>query len=413
MSQTDSGWGAAPTANYEQLAQQYRPLFADIRAGAIERELQRQLPFEQIAWLKQSGFTALRVPKSAGGQGATLPELFNLLIELGEADSNLVQSIRGHLGFVENVLSSGNNTWRDTWLSRLGRGEIVGPAWSETGEARQSTFSTRIQRSGNQWQLNGKKFYTTGSLYSDWIDVGLTDENNQGVSVTVSRTAPGVTVLDDWDGFGQTLTASGTAIFDNVVIQDDDINEEAHFKYSPAFFQLVHLATIAGLGRAQSSEVAALVAARKRTYSNGNASRAAQDAQILQVVGRLRGAAYSSGAIVLHAAHALERAFVAQQSGDQEQANHAVTIAELEVSQSLNVVTDLLVNASSILFDALGASATLKPLGLDRFWRNVRTLSSHNPRVYKDRIVGDFAVNGTLPPEQWRIGVADNDTDIK
>lgn len=407
MSHIESGWGAGPSSRYEQLAERFRPVFQNIRAGAIERELQRQLPLEQIAWLKQSGFTALRVPESHGGLGATLTELFALLIELGEADSNLVQSIRGHLGFVENVLNSGSSAFRDKWLTRLGRGEIVGPAWSETGDARQSEFSTRIARSGESWRLNGRKFYTTGSLYSDWIDIGITDENGKGVSVTVSRTAEGVTVLDDWNGFGQTLTASGTAIFANVAIAADDINEEIHFRYSPAFYQLIHLATLAGIGRAQSGEVAQQVASRTRTYSNGNAPRAAQDAQILQVVGRLRGAAYSSGAIVLHAASAVQRAYDAHFSGDQEVENHAVAIAELEVSQSLNVVSDLLLNASSTLFDALGASATLKPLALDRFWRNVRTLSSHNPRIYKDRIVGDFAVNGTLPPEQWRIGVAD------
>ncbi|ORM57546.1 monooxygenase [Pantoea rodasii] len=410
MSQTESGWGTGPSAQYEQLAERFRPLFARIRAGAIERELHRQSPAEQIEWLKQSGFTALRVPTLKGGQGATLPELFNLLIELGEADSNLVQSLRGHFGFVENVLSSRDPAFKEQWLARIGRGDIIGPAWSETGEARQSVFTTRIQRNGDHWRLEGKKFYTTGSLYSEWINVGLTDEHDQGVSVTVSRTAPGVTVLDDWNGFGQTLTASGTAIFDNVAIQQADISQEAHFGYSPAFYQLIHLATLAGIGRAQSGEVAAQVAARTRTYSNGNAPRAAEDAQVLQVVGRLRSAAYTSGAIVLHAAQALQRAFDSQQQNDPSQLAHAVALAELEVSQSLNVVTDLLLNASSTLFDALGASATLKPLALDRFWRNVRTLSSHNPRIYKDRIVGDFAVNGTLPPEQWRIGIADTVT---
>ncbi len=407
MSQFESGWGADPSAKYQHLAEQFRPLFASIRAGAIERELHRQPPLEEIEWLKQSGFTALRLPKSAGGHGATLPELFNLLIELGEADSNLVQLLRGHFGFVENVLNSRNPDFQNQWFTRIGRGEIIGPAWSETGEAQQSIFSTHIKRDGDQWRLDGKKFYTTGSLYSEWINIGLTDENEKGISVTVARTAPGVHVLDDWNGFGQTLTASGTAIFENVAIHQSDINKDAHFDYSPAFYQLIHLATLAGIGRAQSHEVATLVAARTRTYSNGNAPRAAEDAQVLQVVGRLRGAAYSSGAIVLHAAQALQRAFEAHQNGDEQQLTRVVALAELEVSQSLNVVTDLLLNASSTLFDALGASATLKPLALDRFWRNVRTLSSHNPRIYKDRIVGDFAVNGRLPPEQWRIGVAE------
>ena len=102
-----------------------------------------------------------------------------MLIEPGEADSNLVQSIRGHLGFVENVLNSDNPRRRENWLPRLGRGDIVGPAWSEAGDVQQSAFSTRLEQIGNQWRIDGKKFYTTGSLYSDWIDVGISNETGK------------------------------------------------------------------------------------------------------------------------------------------------------------------------------------------------------------------------------------------
>lgn len=412
MSQIEKAWGAGPSAKYEQLAARFRPLFKRIREGVIERELTRKLPIEQLAWLKAAGFTALRVPKQYGGSDVSLPELFNLLIELGEADSNLVQALRGHFGFVESLISSENTERQAHWLPLLGKGDIVGLAWSETGEARQQTFSTRLVESNGRWTLNGKKFYTTGSFYADWIDIGLQDEQGNLQGLTVSRHAPGVTVLDDWNGFGQNQTASGTAIFDQVVVAATDVYQEPNFRYATGFYQLVHLATLAGIGRAQSDEVAQHVAQRTRTYSNGNAPRAAQDAQILQVVGKVRGAAYSSSAIVLKNAEALQRAFDASHA-DEDLKAQVNAIAELAVSQALSVVTDLLLTSSTLIFDALGASATLKPLALDRFWRNVRTLSSHNPRIYKDRIVGDFAVNGTLPPYQWRIGVADENTGEK
>lgn len=406
MSQIERAWGAGASSEYEQLAERFRPLFARIRTGTIERELKRQLPLEQLTWLKEAGFTSLRVPKQYGGSAISLPELFNLLIELGEADSNLVQALRGHFGFVESLISSENLQRQAHWLPLIGKGDIVGLAWSETGEARQQNFSTRIEEHNGRLMLSGKKFYTTGSLYADWIDIGLQDEQGNLQGITVARHAPGVTVLDDWNGFGQTLTASGTAIFDQVAVTAPDIYQEPNFLYATGFYQLVHLATLAGIGRAQTDEVAQHVAQRTRTYSNGNAPRAAQDAQILQVVGKVRGAAYASSAIVLKSAEALQRAFEAGHA-DEAWKVQVNAIAELEVSQALNVVTDLLLSSSTLLFDALGASATLKPLALDRFWRNVRTLSSHNPRIYKDRIVGDFAVNGTLPPYQWRIGVAD------
>ncbi|MCS3743959.1 alkylation response protein AidB-like acyl-CoA dehydrogenase [Rhizobium sp. BK661] len=222
--------------------------------------------------------------------------------------------------------------------------------------------------------------------------------------------APGVEIIDDWDGFGQSLTASGTARFRDVEIADELIKPSAvRFSYSGGFFQLVHLASLAGIGRAAANDLARHVAARRRVYSRGNASRSAEDPQIQQVVGKVRGAAYSAGAIVLQAAGALQRAYEANQNGDQDQIAVAGRNAELEVSQSVTVVTSLILDASTVLFDALGASAAKRCHGLDRHWRNARTIASHNPRIYHDRIVGDFAVNGTIPGPQAGVGVARQD----
>ncbi|WP_296261134.1 MULTISPECIES: acyl-CoA dehydrogenase family protein [unclassified Pseudomonas] len=405
--QVNAAWGAGPSARYEQLAERFRPLFANLREGAISRELERRLPVEELQLLKASGFTALRVPKEYGGTGVTLPELTNLLIELGEADSNLVQALRGHLGFTENLLNSGDEERRKVWFERLVRGETVGPATGEVGDTAQSHLNSRLYLDGEQWRIDGNKFYTTGCLYSDWIDVAVSDHDDKRVFVTVHRDAEGVEVVDDWNGFGQRLTASGTTHVRGVAVDPRNIvSVDDKFQYSPALYQIVHLANLAGIGRALSGEVAAAVAKRTRSFSNGNATRVAQDPQVLQVVGSLRAAAYSAGAIVLKTAEALERAYQARLSGDSQVLKQAVNIAELEIAQSQTIVSDLILDASTRMFDALSASATLRPLGLDRFWRNARTLTSHNPRIYKDRIVGDFAVNGTPPPAQWKIGVA-------
>jgi alkylation response protein AidB-like acyl-CoA dehydrogenase len=407
MTQIDAAWGAGPTARYEQLAERFRPLFAQLREGAIERERQRRLPVQELQQLKVSGFTAVRVPVAYGGAGASLTELTNLLIELGEADSNLVQALRGHFGFTENVLNSRDPARQQLWLERIGRGETVGPATGEIGQAAQAQHSSRLYLDGEQWRIDGSKFYTTGCLYSDWLDVTVSDYEGKRMFVTVRRDDPGVEVIDDWDGFGQTLTASGTTHLRSVAVDPRNIvSNEERFQYSPAFYQIFHLANLAGIGRALSGELAAAVGQRTRSFSHGNAPRVAQDPQVLQVVGSVRAAAYSAGAIVLKNAEALQRAYEASQQDDADVLTHAVNIAELEVAQAQTIVSDLIIDASSRLFDALSASATLRPQGLDRFWRNARTLASHNPRIYKDRIIGDFAVNGTPPPAQWKIGVA-------
>jgi len=406
MSQFEQGWGTDPSALYEVLAARFRPVFARIRDGAVQRERDRKLPLEQVGWLKEARFGALRVPASHGGFGASLPELANLLIELSEADSNLTQGLRGHFGFAEDIVNTRVEERRALWLPRLVRGDIVGNAWTEIGDASVAGFSTRVTRQGDGWRLNGAKYYTTGSYYADWIDVGASDEDDKGVGATVARDAPGVLVVDDWDGFGQTLTVSGTATFTDVPVAPGHlVPDEGRPKYFPAFFQIVHLATLAGIARAAATEAASLVAARRRTYSHANGPRAAQDPQVLQVIGRVRGAAYAAGAIVLRTAQAVQVAHDAHVTADEAAEDAAVALAELEVCQSLTVVSELVLSATTLLFDALGASAIGRQHSLDRYWRNARTLASHNPRIYKDRIVGDFAVNGTRPPPQWRIGL--------
>jgi alkylation response protein AidB-like acyl-CoA dehydrogenase len=146
------------------------------------------------------------------------------------------------------------------------------------------------------------------------------------------------------------------------------------------------------------------VAERQRTFSHGVGDRAGRDPQILQVVGRVQSHAYAAGAVTLQASVALQRAHEAALLRDPAAVEAANIRAELEIAQAQTVVANLVLEATAQAFDALGASATLRSKGLDRHWRNARTISSHNPLVYKERIVGDFAVNRTLPPFQWHIG---------
>ncbi|ENV48520.1 hypothetical protein P255_00022 [Acinetobacter brisouii CIP 110357] len=410
-SQIYAAWGQGPSSRYDELAQHFRPVFAKIQAGTLQREQQRILPYEQLQWLKDSGFTRLRLLKAFGGFDATISELFALLVELAQADSNLPQALRVHFGFTEDVLISQDPAFKARWLKRIAAGETIGSAWSEGGKESRDQFQTHIYRDPQgRLRLKGQKYYTTGSLYADWIEVGIQDLTGESASVLVPRNSEGVEVLDDWNGFGQKLTASGTAIFNDVLIDPSEILVDGtRFKYSAAYYQLVQLAIITGLGRAASYELSRAVEQRSRNYTHANSQFVRDDPQILQVVGQVRGAAYSAGAIIEKVAQSLQRTYLAALQGNAEYEEQQNALAELETAQSQTVITQLILNASTVLFDALGASASDQRYALDRFWRNVRTLSSHNPRVFKDRIVGDFSVNGTLPPYQWRIGDVSQD----
>jgi alkylation response protein AidB-like acyl-CoA dehydrogenase len=396
-------WGAAPSRRYEDLAAPFRPLFRRIQEGAIQRERNRVLPFEEIRWLKDAGFGAVRAPQEYGGRGATLPELFALLTELAEADSNLTQALRVHFAYVEDVLNSQDHGRRERWFRRFVDGAIVGGAWTEIGDAKMASFSTRLSTKNGRLTLTGEKYYTTGSLFADWIDVGAVNDADETVSAVVAATAPGVEIVDDWDGFGQKLTASGAATFTEVPVEPEHVaSGEDRFGYSAAFVQQVHHATLVGIARAASGDAARAVAQRRRNYSHAAASRSSADPQVLQVVGRVHSLTYAAGAVMLKAAEALERSFEHRDRTDlREGANIA---AEIEIAQAQTTISALVLEATSALFDALGASATSVSKSFDRYWRNARTVTSHNPRIYKDRIVGDFVVNGTPPPFQWRIG---------
>lgn len=385
------------------LHDRFAPVFEQIRRKALHAELNRELPFDQIRLLKDSGFTALRVPVAHGGLGASLEDLFSLITALATADSNIAQALRAHFGFIEHLLSEPAGPYRTKWLDRLGTGQTAGAAAAEGPASKRDLFSTTLSRTDGQWVINGSKFFTTGSLYADWLTVTGTTEDGQTVKTLAARNDPGLEIVDDWDGIGQRLTASGTAHFRNVHTEEDDLRYgNTAFPHSQAFFQLYHLATVAGIARAAATDVADAVRRRKRTFSHGNADLPAEDPQILEVVGHVFSGAYIAGAAVERAARAIQ----AVADNPAPELDLTVARAELEVWQVQDRILPLVLEATTALFDALSGGATLRVAGLDRHWRNVRTLGNHNPRVYRTRVVGDYAVNGTLPPLQWRVGVA-------
>jgi len=392
--------------DYTALAERFRPIFQRIADGAVEREQTRSLPYEPIKWLKEAGFGAVRVPVEYGGGGASLPQLFELLIELAAADSNVPQALRGHFAFAEDRLNAPPGAARDVWFKRFVEGDIVGCAWTEIGNVAIGDVVTQVSPDGEKWKLNGEKFYSTGSLFSDWIDVyAQRSDTGSDVIAAIRTHQPGVVQSDDWDGFGQRTTGSGTSRFTDAVVEAENlIDFSTRFKYQTAFYQLVLLATLAGIGRAALKDVAHQVRSRKRIYSHGNAAHVSQDAQIQQVVGEVAALVYAAEASALKATLPLQRAYLARFGGDEAQEHAANVAAEIDSATAQVVVSELIQRATTTLFNALGASDIRQGKSLDRHWRNARTVSSHNPVIYKARIVGDWVINGTEPPFVWQIG---------
>ena len=399
------------SADYQALANKYRPIFDKIAQGTVQREQQRILPFEQIQWLKQAGFGAVRIPVEQGGDGASIPQLFQLLIELSKADSNVTQALRGHFAFVEDRLNAQRDADQSHWFKRFVVGEIAGNAWTEIGTVKIGDVITKVTSQANQWIVNGQKYYTTGSIFAEWLDLFAQIEETGELVIAATRTAQdGVTIEDDWDGFGQRTTGSGTTTLVNANVEEV-IPFDTRFKYQTAFYQLFHLATLTGIAQAAVEEFKQQVRQRTRVFSHGNGDRVDQDVQVLQVIGKASAQAYAAEAITIQAAHAAQRAYQIHFAQDSHAEKELNILAEIESAQGQVVIADLVLQLTSNLFNALSASAASSEKSLDRFWRNARTVSSHNPLIYKEKSIGDWEVNGTEPIYAWQIGGGSKETE--
>lgn len=397
----------AATADRAALLAQFAPLFDRIADGAVERERTRTLPHEQVRWLAEAGFTAVTVPVDAGGSGASASDLFALLIRLAEADSNLPQLLRAHFSFVEELLLDDEVVRRDQWLERIALGDVFGNASHERSTATVGRLSTHLVPDGDGWRLHGEKHYSTGTIFADWTTVTAETPDGHVVGVTVPVHEEGVDVRDDWNGFGQRLTGSGTTRFDGVPVELWQLRAERGDRRTPlpAFLQTVLLASLAGVARAAARDAVAFVRSRTRHYQHGAGETATRDPLVQSVVGRIAADAVAAEALVLHAAQALDIARDAITS-DGSDAGLLVEAAELRTIEVQQNVVELVLRATTTLFEVGGASATDRDRALDRHWRNARTLSSHNPLVFQQRIIGDHLINGADLQYFWATGEA-------
>lgn len=386
-----------------QLHERFAPVFQRIAQGAVQREQERTLAFDAVAWLKDVGFGALRVPRSQGGLGATLPELFALLIELGSADSNLPQIVRAHFGFVEGRLVSQDSDSQADWFPKVVAGQLWGAAMAERSDT--TTNSVTLKPTADGWQLDGQKYYCTGTLYADWIAVAAAD-GADFISVVVPTDAPGVTRVDDWDGFGQRLSGSGTTRFDRVAVPEHQVlrrfkpGELRAESYISAFYQLFHLATLAGIARAALRDAVEFVQGRTRAFGIPGQSSPRLDPLVQRVIGKLSSLSYAADSLVQATAQVLQTTHEAVLDGSISEAQYVD--ADVRTYQAQQVILPLVLEATSLLFEVGGASATSQVRRLDRHWRNARTLASHNPAIYRERALGDFYLNDVSPAAAWR-----------
>ena len=382
-------------------------LITSIGDGALERERTGERPFAAIDLVRQAGLGALRVPSEDGGGGATLRELFATVIDLAAADVNVAHILRGHFAHVEERLRLGAEERSRVIALALG-GKIVGNASTELGStpAGAFTWQTKLTTDGDGYRLNGRKYFTTGTLYADYAEVLASNPEGATVIVLVPTDRAGVTVLDDWDGMGQRATGTGTAIFDDVAVSADETlqfappdadTEPPALYHSGAFFQLYVTALEAGVLHALRKDAVAHVHQRSRSFAWAPSPSAPDDPLLQREIGQIASAAFAAEATVLAAADALAAAYDADVAGTDPNLDLAHE-ASLQAAAAKVVVDALAQKSASQIFDVGGASVVREAHLLDRHWRNIRTLASHNPTSYKAQAIGAYHTRGTKLP---------------
>lgn len=384
-------------------------LFAQIARGEAARESRGELPRAEVKALLAQGFGALLVPADLGGAGLSYRDFFALVVRLGAADANVAHSFRNHYGFLNRLFSLDDQEKAAHWLRRAAAGELFANGVSDrvrprdaTGRADFGRFATTLARDADGFIVNGVKQYATGSIYADWLAIQATlDTGAETVTVVLPVDQPGVTVVDDWAGFGQRFTGSGTVILDNVcvgharqILHRDNFRPGA--EYGSSIAQLFLTAIIAGIVQGALDAALDLIKTRTQNLYFAPTVDPTADPLLQQRLGQLAANAFAAQSIILRAAEDLDRAVAlppAQRSAATHE--HALSAAKAKV-----VIDELGTQAATMLFDIGGASATHRDRQLDRFWRNARTISTHNPASYKARAIGAYLARGELLPKQ-------------
>lgn len=380
-------------------------LLADVAAGAKDRDLEDQNPFDQVAALKRAGFGTLRIPEALGGAGLSVPELFAAVIDVARADPIVAHIFRAHFWFVEERLATLDQDRSRQWLRQAAAGRTFGNAFSEKGgnAVGSLVFDTRLLPDGpGGFRLAGEKFYSTGTLFSDYLTVAATTDHDSVATVVVPTDRAGVRIVDDWDGFGQRRTGTGTTTFTDVAITADEVLSDAPYDAPPvptvqyASLQLFIHAVVAGILANVVDDGVALLRSRDRNFSHAVADRPTDDPLLQRQLGELAATASVARAAVLDAAAAIGEATASAVDGVPDAALAAE--AQLRAAKVKVHLDDVAPQAATRLLELGGASAASRQRNLDRHWRNIRTITLHNPVSYKARVIGENLLHGSPIP---------------
>lgn len=381
-------------------------LDAEIAPRAAENDRAGRYPGASIAALKTSGILAAGVPATLGGLGLSHRASMEAQIRIAAADSAVAQIYKIHEEVVRDILSFIADERRAAFAATIiEERSILGLAVAESGRTVDEPMTTLFTATaGGGGTVDGRKIYTTGAAGADIITLWSFDPTEPLIATSpafglrvglVPADSAGVAIHRDWDALGQRATDSGTITFSGVRIEPEQ-NVRAPDRlpplHAPLRWQLGFAAILIGNAVGALNAAAPFIRERSRPWPSAGVDNAADDPYVRRLAGELTADLAAAYALTLSSADLLD----AFERGEVDRTAVAIPIYAAKSAASRAAL-----RATSEIFTLMGTRSVVGGAGFDRYWRNARTLSLHDPVEWKNGEIGRHVLTGWAPP--WGI----------
>ncbi len=376
----DSG-PADPAAQMEALVQEFQ-------RTAVERDQQGGTPQAERDRIRASGLLRLVLPAHHGGHGADWITAFDLARRLARVDASLAHVYSYHNLGVAIPRIFGSEEQRHHYEAAT-----VREGWWWGNALNPLDRRCHLVADGDNYLLEGEKRFCSGSHDAEILPVTAVDQATGTLVVLVlPGERAGIRLHHDWDAIGQRQTDSGSVSFERVRVFRHEVlgsrsDAATPFETIRACLTQLNLAHIF-LGIAEGG----LEEARACLLGQPAGGRS-HDPHVIQLFGELWLQLQGAAALVEQAAVPLQQAW---DRGPALTAEERGACA-LRISAAKVAASRAGLDITSRLFELVGARGVTRGLGLDRHWRNLRTLSLHDPEARKVEALGAWALHGQWP----------------
>lgn len=392
-----------PTTAADWLARA-RQVAAVLALDQVARDRAGAAPHAEVQLLKDAGLTTLLGPAQHGGGAQRWETAYHVVREVAAGDGSIGQLLAYHYLWAWAVRLVGTQGQIDAvealyTSQNLFFGGAVNPRDGDLG----------ITEVDGQLRYNGRKSFSTGSLVSDLTVLeGVLQGTDKHIFAIVPTRQAGIVHHADWDHLGQRLSASGGVTIKDVPVEWSGAAGYVNQQYQSRPYETLnlpaiqHLFTELYLGIAQGALRTAAAYTRNTTrawpYGGDNKEHATQEWYILETYGTLQSRLWGAQALADAAGAELAQLLHADRDSVTPGQRGAVAV---RVAAAKQLAVDIGLEIGTRIYEVTGARATANAVGLDIFWRNIRTHSLHDPIAYKRREVGAYALLGEIPEPTW------------